>query len=294
MNPLFHRIMIACDLSKMDEKLIKCAGSLAQSTGIQKIFLVHVTPYLSQKYQQKSPSNSDGIYPMDEKIRFDLAEKARKQIGTWSIDIETVVLKGHVYNQLLEFTKKKFIDLLILGRKDSEKGSGSMSKRLARNIDSSVLFLTNDNSQSLDSVLVPIDFSKYSAKALQTAIQYKKNMEIPIKVKGLHITEVSPLIAELNLLGKGITEDEQLMKTERSYQEFLNKNNIDEMDLERVIVAANSNRVRETIYSDYMKENSKLIIIGAKGQSAIEQYFYEGFTEQLVEDTGDFPLLVVR
>jgi len=294
MNPIFNRIMIACDLSNMDIKLMNCAGNLARNANVQKIFLVHVISDESTKFAQNSTQKSEGIYPIDEKVRFDLAENARKQIGAWSIDIETIVVKGNIYNELRGFTDNNDIDLVILGRKNSKAGNGSMAKRLARNVDASVLFLTQTKSQYLDSVLVPVDFSKYSAKALQTAIQYKKNMKLPIRIKGLHILEVAQPMAGFSIMENKAIELEQLSKTEAFYQDFLDENNIDQDEVEKVIVTDSGKNVSATIYSDIMKDESKLVILGAKGQTAIEKYFYGSVTERLVEDTADIPVLVVR
>ncbi len=294
MNPLFNRIMIACDLSQMDEKLIKCAGNLSRNTSIEKIFFVHIISHTLSRFKEDIPIQTNGIYTLDEKIRFNLAEKVRKEIGAWSIDFEVVVRKGNTYLELLHFVRDNQIELVVLGQKNGKGGSGTMAKKLAKNVNSSVLFLTKSKYEALNSVLVPIDFTKSSAKALQKAIQIKKNMEQPVKVKGLHVVEIPHPSNYLSTVEHLSIQNEQLTKSEASYQTFITENEIDREDVDTAIISEEGEDISDTIYSDIIKEDAKLIVIGGEKQTAFERYFYGSVTERLEDKRADIPVLVVR
>lgn len=84
---------------------------------------------------------------------------------------------------------EKNIGLLIVGQKQETRGSGITARKLANNARCHVLFVPGIALREGQRLLVPVDFSEGSAKALHLALEWKSRQE-GIEVTVLHITDL--------------------------------------------------------------------------------------------------------
>ena len=140
----------------------------------------------------------------------------------------------------------------------------------------------------MNKIIVPIDFSKHSEYALETAaILAKKNKA---EIIALHMLEMSH-----NVLTD--SDDEQQMQTvfflklaEKKFQEFLERDYLEGIAVTPVVkhfkVFREVNDVAEDHYAD-------LVVMGSHGSSGLTEIFVGSNTEKVVRHSN-IPVLIVK
>ncbi|OWY23993.1 universal stress protein [Sphingobacteriales bacterium UPWRP_1] len=291
----FKKVMVAMDLTKTDEWLVKYAGFLLDKTGADKVYCTHiepdfeVPPEMKEKYGQEFEMES-----LDEKMRHRMEEIVKHHMTTNAqVDIEYEVLEGSPFEKLVHWAKVKGVDLLIAGKKKVSEGSGIVAKKVARQTESSVLFVPHGAEAKITKILVPIDFSEYAAKALKNAIELAEAAN-GAKVIAMNVFDIPTV--NYYYIGQNYGQFTALIleNAQNAYDIFVEKYNIDKTKVEAVF--------EENIYlspakhiNEYArKHNIDLIVMGAKGHSAMEVFFYGSVTESLLTYNEDVPLLVIR
>lgn len=295
MNYEFKRILVALDLSAMDKTLLRYIAVQHALWGAEKIYFVHVMPDFSM------PKNVDAEfhklfsseYPVDEKIRDKIALDIEEILGApKDVEITVEVREGKPYEKLLHWIDVKEIDLLIVGHKRESEGSGIMPRRVARRAKCDILFIT-ENAQLPANILVPIDFSDNSARALQFAVDYSEKLPNG-KITSLHIVEAPP---EKYYMRTGSGSGFRAILTEaakKAYHKMLETHQIDQEAITSVFLEDDYINIAARI-SDYIEDNdADLIVLGAQGHTALEKFFYGSVTERLVEASISKPVLVIR
>jgi nucleotide-binding universal stress UspA family protein len=147
----------------------------------------------------------------------------------------------------------------------------------------------------LKTLLVPIDFSEYSALALERALaiarrnKHKHEIEIVCQY-------VFALPSGYHLSGKSEEEFSDIMCTnaKESYEEFIEDINTEGVNV-RVVYSKDINDDLTSDIRDLAGEiDADGIIIGSKGRTATAALFLGSFAEKLINNTTNFSLLVVR
>ncbi|SDQ24421.1 universal stress protein [Flagellimonas zhangzhouensis] len=140
----------------------------------------------------------------------------------------------------------------------------------------------------MKSIIVPVDFSNQSEKALKVAASLAKKNGAKLLV--LHMLELSPAI-----MGEsGYISQEQVVHLiklgEKRFEDFLNKPYLKDIELVPVIkhykVFSEVNEVAE-------KHKVDLIVMGSNGADGLQEIFIGSNTERVVR-TSDVPVLVIK
>ena len=292
----FKRTLVALDRSEMDRRLLAYTAALRGPLAIEKIYFVHIIRDLNM------PRNAEVQFlklfapehPIDEQVRKKLnldVEAALGENGSSTTQIE--VIEGKPYEKLIHWTQVKEIDLLIVGRKIQSKGSGITARRVARKAGCNVLFVPENAAGKIRRIIVPIDFSENAARALRTALKLKTQLQAPT-VQALYIVDMPP--------GDYYMEPREssgfrmiLLDSARSaYRDFLQKYHLDGNALESVFLENNFVNVAAHINQYAREQEADLIVIGAQGHTALENFLYGSVTESLVERSRETPILIVR
>ena len=292
----FKRTLVAMDLSLMDPKLLEWVGTLDKKLGFQKVYLLHVMPDFS------APQNVDiefhtlfsADYPADEKVHDRLAEDVEKALGKRpGLELSIEVREGKPYQKVVHLSAAKDIQLLVIGRKKQSEGSGISARRITRAAKCNVMVVPENSKAQLHHILVPVDFSALSAKALRIALDIAlKNTEI--KVTALYVMDLPPSNAfDRPYANAGL---QQLLKNaareafEKFLTEFADKT---PFTLAEVIVDNTFNNTARHISNYAQTQDIDMVIMGAQGHSTWENLWFGSVTEKVVE-TANCPVLVVR
>lgn len=293
-----NRMMIAFDLSDMDKQLLKYTNNLIQFLGIEKIYMLHVMPDMAL------PSNQDlefhklfsSKYPVDEKVKdkitMDIAEALPIEKA---FDLDIHVVEGQPYQKLLQWMDLKEVDLIVVGQKRKSGGSGITAKRVARHAHCNILFVPEQVKPEIRRILVPIDFSNCSAKALRTAIECKHNAWDETEVIGLHVMDLPPV----DYMGQPLLNGDGFKKVLESsahdaYRSMMEKWDLDPKEVQFVNTENCCNNTALGILEYAKVNNADLIMMGAQGHSALNNFFFGSVTEKLVDRNTEKPVLIIR
>ncbi len=295
MEPKFKRVLIACDFSPMDDKLMNFIKAFKSYSDVQKVYLLHVIPDFT------NPTNKDlefhklfsSGYPVDEKVRDFLTEKAA-EIFDDSIEVSIDVIEGRPYQKLIQWAEHKEVDLVVIGRKEKSSHSGITSNRVLRNVRSNVLLFPENASADFKNVLVPVDFSSFSARALATAIDIRRRSGEQVSITALHIIQMLMTDHYYGLVLNPRFQEMLNETAEKSFDDFVNKHKFNAQVFERELVL-NLNNNAATHIGQYLEANQNdLVVMGAKGHSLLERFLVGSTTEQLVNNHSKTPFLILR
>jgi len=137
-------------------------------------------------------------------------------------------------------------------------------------------------------IIVPVDFSKHSEYALETAavLAHKKNAELIV----LHMLELSSAI--LTKDGETVQAETVffLKLAEKKFDEFLNKDYLEGI---KVTPLVKHFKVFSEVSEVAKEQNADLIVMGSHGASGIKEIFVGSNTEKVVRHSN-IPVLVVK
>jgi len=290
------RAIVAMDLSQTDQYLLQIIKQVQQPLGIETAYFLHVMPDFTV------PENVDVEFqkmfapdqPVDEKVSERLQNSIQKELGDLK-GFETFVdvREGKPYQKLVHWIDVKEADLLILGNKTNSGGSGVTARRVARRAESNILLVPDVDVKDIKSILVPVDFSENSARAIRTALKMAP-LSSGIAINLLYVIDMPP--AEYYV---GASRDAGLRgllkeSAREAFQRFMKEFDLDEHRFKVHFVENEYSNVAAHINEFDKEQNTDMLIMGAQGHSALERFIFGSVTERLVELEKTHPILVVR
>ncbi|NDV15697.1 universal stress protein [Muricauda sp. TY007] len=140
----------------------------------------------------------------------------------------------------------------------------------------------------MKSIIVPVDFSNQSEKALRVAASLAKEHKAELYV--LHMLELSPAI-----MGEsGYISQEQVVHLiklgEQRFTDFLDKPYLKDV---KVIPVIKHYKVFSEVAEVAEKHKADLIVMGSHGADGLQEIFIGSNTERVVR-TSDVPVLVIK
>jgi nucleotide-binding universal stress UspA family protein len=285
----FHNFLVGLNLGNLDKTIIPYSEMLFNTLGGEKIIFVHVTrkftipPMVFEYYPETTlPDNNELL----EKMRAELAELGGEQFAQFA---NLDVLEGEPLNIFLEQIKQHKIDLLVVGRKRNDKETRQLPLKLTRKSPCSVFVVPEDSAPKLTKILVPIDFSECSAKALSTAIDIAKAS----RIKEIIALNVYNVPTGYHYTGKSYEEFAEIMKKNAmsEYQHFLH-----DIDTKGILIHMHYRLHKSpamAIKHFATEYDVDLIVTGARGRTASAAMILGSVTEQLISTT-EIPLFAVK
>lgn len=291
----FSKIAVALDRSSFDEKLIQYSAVIAKHFGVTSADFLHVVPYYF-------PPHLIG-YDLQKILRKELfltQEQQRELLNTIKtvfanldeLEVNLHIIEGKPQNKLLTTIQAELPDLLVLGKKQVGGGSGIIAQRIARKVKSAILYVTEKGNTNTQNILVPIDFSSYSLRALQAALHLKEELK-EVKITALHLIDVPITAYRINKNKEEIVQQLKL-SAEEIYHQFLHRNQLAKTDFEFNMLMNDDFNIAGYVRKIAAKENSDLIITGAKGRSDLNSFVFGSVTEKLVSYRDIPSVLVIR
>lgn len=285
----FASVLVALDLTEMDDPLIRYVATLSETLPLERIFFVHVaqTLELPTELREEYPGVLD---PLDESITADMQQKVNRCLGASDLAIHCIVREGDPIEEILKLSKIKDIDLILMGRKKSLRGSGIVSSKIARKCPCSLLLVPSDFRPTIEKILVPVDFSAHAALAMRHALEISGAS--PAKLLTLHLYQV-PI--GYYKTGKSYEEFRQIMQShaEKDYRAFVAKHQLPP-DIAGEYVAADNGKHAELTYAFARENQADLIVIGSRGRTATAAVLMGSMAEKLVYRDSDIPVLIVK
>ncbi len=289
-----QNVSVAVDLSKTDDKVLRYIKFLANELNIKKLNLIHVIPSIL------SPGNAD--WEMHEILGpgFNLRDKIKGQLLTKTdflfdngVSAEVEIVEGNPYREMIATAEKLKSNLVVVGRKEKSEGSGITAQRIARNFSGHVLFVPPDAPLKITRISVPVDFSDNSARAMEMALDLAGKVK-NCSVRCVHIVNTSPANYYLDLKTRNRLDTQFMQSSKEAWEDFIEKNDFKKFDVP-IDFVQNFNESSSKILSNYFNnQHSDLVVMGAKGHTAFENFLYGSVTEKFVDSFNDCPVMIVR
>jgi nucleotide-binding universal stress UspA family protein len=290
----FQRLLVALDLTEMDEVLIQYVAELSRQLNIEKIYFIYVVKSLelSEEMRTKYP---ELLAPIDESCKKQIQDNLNKHLPkNFSIPYEIDVEEGNASELILKWAKVKEVDIVLLGKKSDLKGSGVRAQKIAKLTHCSVVFVPEEQPRKLQKIIVPIDFSEDAKLALGVAKMLVEKNNAP-EVMCLHVYNV-PM--GYHASGKSYEEFAAIMKenSKKDYQKFIGS--VKEFDTNNItdyyVLNEGSKDIDEEIYHFALDKNADAIMIGSRGKTSAAHLLLGSTAEKLLHFNYHIPVFMIK
>jgi nucleotide-binding universal stress UspA family protein len=219
-------------------------------------------------------------------IEEELHEEIR-EYGSADLNYKLLVKSGSAFTSIIETSIVEDIDLMVLGKKNDLKGSGIVPLELTRFAPTSILFVPEKHKCVLHDILVCNDFSKFSASAMNEALELASNNPEEISITSLH------LFSHGEDTDIEIQQHQQELLTGR-YNEFIKDFDLDNVHITPKFLNTDKSTISSVISRYANKKKTDLIITGSRGRPESNLFLIGSLTARPVQSKLSAPLLIVK
>lgn len=282
-------ILVGLDLTEMDTTMIKYASTVCHHFPINEVYFYHVAkslempPDITEEYKHILTTVDDGIrHEIEKKVKAEFVSKK-------NIEIHIKVKEGNPIDKMLRYVKIKNIDMILLGRKQNLQGSGLINSAIARNSPCHLLLVPEKTHHfKIEKVMIPVDFSRHSALAVQQGSQITNGDRLN-KTFCAHVYNVP---VGYSKSGKSYEEFAEIMldNARKSYQRFIH----DYGDVHCIFRLDNEENPSSQIVEIMHEEKPDLVILGSKGRTDLATVFLGSMAEKFMLKDTYTPLLIIK
>ncbi len=289
--------LVALALDDTDKSLLEFYKVFQNNIPVYASKFLHVVPVfnLYNALYRRHPSALEAA-TFNEKILEEMEEEIKSLIGGDPSRFELEIKEGNPLNQVLENAIKLESELVVIGQRTGYWGShGILAKRLARKIDNDFLVIPDETVPVINQIIVPIDFSDYSKRALQAALSINASMKTPVPIICLHCYTMP------DKRFYNTTHDDHeiraMMEESSNYifEDFLRPfGKKVHYDVNIVNLEVNQSSIVKEIVDYAEAQEGSFIVMGAKGHSRLESLVLGSVSEGIISVTKSTPVMVVK
>lgn len=285
-----ERLLVALDLTEMDERLIRYTSHLAKLLKSEKIYFIHIAKDL-QLPEELKKNYPDLMAPSDESLTQDINNLIEK---AWESNYECEkiieIKEGDPSTQILNWSEIKNIDMLVMGRKLTLKGAGIVPQKIAKVAHNSVMMVPEGSTFKINKIVVSVDFSKHSKLVVEEALMLAENHDTKLTLVNVFRVPVG-----YNKTGKSYEEFAKIMQghAQSDFNEFVTRNNFPK-DLTCQYSLDDDDSPADKIFAFASQENADMIIMGSKGRTGLASILLGSVAEKVINYDTDIPLMIVK
>ena len=285
------RVLVALDLTDMDNQLIDYTSYLTDILSIDALYFFHVAPSLEipDGVLKEFPGL---LAPTDESLEKIIQDKIDQNLKCpANTQIKIEVREGNAEDKILKWSDIKDIDLIITGRKEELKGSGLLPGRLAKFGHCSILMVPEKASTKISKIMVPVDFSKSSKVAIQEAQTFADKTGAKIAIQNTFTVPWG-----YHTSGKSFEEFSEIMRghAKNHALKFVKETKLSEKDTELIITLDNDEQPADKINEDAKKHGCDLIIMTSKGRTGLANVLLGSVADKVLSIKGKIPVLIIK
>lgn len=279
-------ILVALDLSDIDNTLIEYASFIAETLKVDKVYFVHnIKKYeISELFEEQLKDIN-----LDEIIGDELNEKVEEKF-TSSTEWEVLISEDPYSESLIDYIVNKYeIQLALLGNKNKIKGTGVVSGKLLRMLKCNILSIPKNAKPIISNIWAGTDFSSASNKVFKVAENLQNVTNA--KVKAVHVYNV-PLQFSIYIPKENLDLKIETHLKEK-YVKFIKKIGY-KGELTTEIIPGRDTGIAEKLRSKAQSAKVDLIIIGDKGRNTFSSLLVGSVTDELFNQDLEVPLWIVK
>lgn len=285
MQTLNH-ILVALDLTSLDEHLIKYSASLAEKLEAKKVFFVHNI----KKYEILDLFDEElKQINLDQIIGEELKEKIEK-LFTSKISWEVLISEDSNTESLLDYIVNKYrIDLTLVGNKEEADGSGTLTAKLLRLLKSHIALIPKTSGYELKNIWIGTDFSTHSQRSFRFLEPLQKTY--PVQLRAIHVYQVPHQFSPY------LTQDTAVPKIENHLQQkatrFFKK--LSSFPAENLLLFhAKEKNISQKFLLEANRKKPDLLVLSDRGTNNISSLLIGSLVEELFNQELSVPLLIVK
>ena len=282
-------VLVFMDFSDMDEIVLKQLVEIGANWNVGEICLTH---YI--ELQEITDDFSSQFPELDKPLEEILQEELKEKAEAAGLNKDRFTIKIHSKGgkeELMAWVNNSKYDFCILGKKVIQPGSGVFAAKVARFIDKSILFTTETSRTRFEKILLTVDFSGHSKKAVKFLNQLIPHESAEFKlfhafqVPSVYFPFVKKYSEKLML--------EERKKAEKALEHFRKKyTRVAKENAEVQYVGESS--VDKVIYNYARTQQIELMVMGIKGKSDEEDLLIGSVAEKLILSDKQIPVLLVQ
>lgn len=279
-------ILVALDLSEMDESLIRYASFLAETFKVEKVYFVHnIKKYeLSELFAEQLKD-----IDIDELVGDELNKKVKSLFKAPS-EYEVLISEDPYTESLINYiVNKYYVQLVLLGNKNNLKSTGTVSGKLLRMLKCDLLAVPKNTNLSLTSIWAGTDFSRESKKAFRTAQELRSLTSASLTAA--HVFNV-PIQFSPYLSKDAMTPKIEKHVTEKCTK-FIQKLEHPE-GIRQEIIPGRDAGIAERLIVHAKTAGADLLIVADKGNNHFSTLLIGSVTEDLFNEITDLPLWITK
>lgn len=295
-----NNILLGLKFGETDQQLLAYVNKLMPVIRPEYMKIVHIIPKSS--IDNPAFRNSRPIDGLIEEmvLNKDLIDTIKKEVRIALPAIENTKLEidirdGNPLEEILSEAADTNADLIVMGFNSDAASHGILAKKLSRKVKNDALVVPSAAESGIEKILVPIDFSPNSVKAMQKALAFRKALGNGASVTLLYVYDL-PNISTY-----------QLSRTREQFREIMHENIMDgfnhfldayaKEDKDHIEIAMDERDLPDTGHHivHYAKNNDMdIIFMGAKGHSKVELLLMGSVTEKVLALNKKIPVWVVK
>lgn len=303
-NPIpaysLKQLLVGIEIGQADEAILAYLNFLTKNIPTTAAYFLHVFKEddLVRTYYEIQTAMVVGPFKVDEAMRKDMQNKiigyveAHKQI-----QMQYDTKDGVAMEALLKKADTVSPDLMVIGQDTKAIHNKILASKLVRRNNCDTLIIPDKAEAVLNHILVPIDFSISSTKALRRAISINQRLKKPATITCINIYETPNLSIyktneKTNKIQAAIEKDRKI-----AFNIFLQNCVLDNSDRKQIdvkIIQKGKDDIGTNIVKFAKDNNSDLTIMGAKGHSKIHLLVMGSVTEKVLLINKSQPVLVVK
>lgn len=275
----YKTILVGINFSSLDEKVIAFAQVLKAIVKPKDIIFYHAIDPESDFGKQKE---SD--------IKVKALEKFKHTFRNNLSDNETFITEmGDPHKLLLKKSGEEDVDLMVLGRKVSERNT-ILTDSLINSAKSSLFLVPEQANGKISNIVIGINFSEESHQSLDAAVDIAHHTGAEI-----HCLNIYHVPSGYHTSGKDYNEYAEVMKQNaiKASEKFQKKHQYD-IPLNFEFVLDDDTDPADKLYEYAKRTNADLICLGSKGLDNFAALFFDTTTEKIVEFSNHIPMLIIR
>lgn len=286
MKKEYKNILVALDLSDLDEVLIQYSSFLAEKLRAEKVYFVHnIKKYaISALFEEQLKDVN-----LDEVVGDELNEKVQEHFSS-AIPSEVLISEDPYTESLIKYVVEKYgIQLVVVGNKKHEKGTGLVSSKLLKLLRCDVLAIPRHAKPQIETIWAGTDFSPESRKVFQVTEALHPGENTSLKL--VHIYSVPVQFSPY------VSTEFMAPKVEKHVKEKIDKyiRKISyPKSIEPLIFLGRESGVAQKIIDNIKKSNVDLLVVADKGGNTFSPFAIGSVTEELFNANYGVPLWVVK
>ena len=204
------------------------------------------------------------------------------------------VREGSLLEEFVTIALEKEQGLMAIGKRPGNN-HGLLAKNLIRHATTNLLIVPEQSPGHLRTIVVPIDFSENSSRALKLALVLKNQAGKGARVIALNIYQRPNLMSyKLDMTPEQFERNIQ-ENHEKGFEKFIAEQLPGfEKDVHPMLVESDLPDIAHQILEQSLKAKADLVIMGSKGHSKLERLLLGSTTETLLNINEEIPMMVVK